>query len=129
MCNESDENSEHVLKTCSKVRGIWQYINNVWNRRFTPMDMSWNNMSKGYDEDCELLINYVLNIVIVESKWQIWKFRNKVKYDQFCAENICKDALQCIKYSLNNIARSLEYTKQDTRKDVGKLMYELSQLW
>ena len=63
-------------------------------------------------------IENVANFIIIETKWQIWKNRNNVKYNQEClsAENIFNNVKTCCK------SKAFHVIQQLNKKKINKLL-------
>ncbi len=110
ICNDEEEDIVHMLIHCKQTSNIWQHmvvqINELLNLDITFDDETklfgaWTNQF-----DCKY---YIVNLMIVETLWQIWKNRNNVKYGNKPTRNIdelfkdinagFKEELKCFRFS------------------------------
>jgi hypothetical protein len=101
VCNTHREDLQHLFWGCTNAKSIWtqlmpciqEYSNDILNEHI-------NNPEKlalfGYSKVNKKSV--VLNTIIFETKWAIWKNRNSVKYEKqplspTCTVNCANDTV------------------------------------
>ena len=80
ICKTKQETTTHLLFTCNKLDDVWRIIENKLNIILkTQIKLNVENILFGLTLTSETN-SLVFNCVILESKWQIWKQRNRVKF-------------------------------------------------
>ena len=79
---DNDETMQHLFFKCPSVKKIIKEIKAIFNRSGLTalIEIKKSNIMLGLYEGEDL--DVIFNIVIFISKWEIWKIRNKVKYNQ-----------------------------------------------
>ena len=104
ICNQEEENMCHLIYYCAKIDQIWRQISQM----ISTVNISKKTISLGLSEvmfgmkkvsgkrdNHEILI---MNCIIMETKWYIWKSRNVIKYENKTIDkahifNAIKDAV------------------------------------
>ena len=82
ICKTTRETTIHLLFTCNKLEEVWRLIENKLNIILTlQIKLNVENVLFGLSLTSETN-SYVLNCMILKSKWQIWKERNRVKFEK-----------------------------------------------
>lgn len=97
ICNENVETICHLLCDCIVVKPVWSKMESII-KNVTGINIVLDNESKIFGVCVDELreINYIINLIIYETKWQIWKNRNCVRY----GKNISLES--------SNIVRNIE---------------------
>jgi exodeoxyribonuclease III len=82
LCYKEDETTLHLLYNCEKIHNLWTLLeekittvtgeNVLLNEKHTLFGL--------YDSEYESSIKQIAEFMILETKWQIWKHRNNVKF-------------------------------------------------
>ena len=81
LCNVTEETISHMFFYCIKVTAIWNKVQNLIREVVKKnVILSFENVLFGVNDKGIKALNYIVNMIIYESKWQIWKNRNAVKY-------------------------------------------------
>ena len=81
LCDKEAENLEHMLFKCSSISGLWEKVEKVCSdllqtySKITYKDIVFGTINT--DANAQ-----VLNVLIFICKWQIWKRRNNLVYEQ-----------------------------------------------
>ena len=90
LCRDRNnfENLEHLFFRCSMSKIIIKEIEEIFKISGILDDLiiSEENMILGVIKGTFNQTN-IVNTVIFYSKWEIWKFRNKIKYDKIPIQN------------------------------------------
>ena len=128
LCGVEKETLCHLLCECSKIEIIWSLIRNFLYK-ICKVDLFINvdEILFGVDLSNRPIEN-VANFIIIETKWQIWKNRNNVKYNQEClsAENIFNNVKTGCKSKAFHVIHQLN-KKEDKQavKDTKKLFQNM----
>jgi len=80
MCDNEDENAEHLLYKCTKVFSLWKYTEHVVqtcvNAEYTISDFH-----KIAYMDINYIENSFINMLLTICRWSIWKRRNINRYE------------------------------------------------
>ena len=79
---DDDETMQHLFFECASVKKIIKEIKAIFNRSGLTdnIEIKESNIMLGLYGDGDL--DVIINTVIFISKWEIWKIRNEVKYNQ-----------------------------------------------
>ena len=92
---DNDETMQHLFFKCPSVKKIIKEIEAIFNRSglTANIEIKESNIMLGLygGEDLDVIFNTVIFI----SKWEIWKIRNKVKYNLELEIKTFKKHLQC----------------------------------
>ena len=80
ICNRNEETLCHLLFDCSQANNVWQNIEiYILNKCGIHINLTKEIVLFGMNLDNKE-IEIIVNLLIFETKWQIWKNRNCVKY-------------------------------------------------
>ncbi len=82
LCKTHHENLIHLFCDCEKVKPFWEEANRIINRAlnaigYPSVTFSAQNIALGYNPH---KFSNVINTLIFETKWYIWKYRNDTKF-------------------------------------------------
>ena len=82
LCNREEETTLHLLFSCTKVNDIWHMLEQkIVNVTGVNIKLSNKNALFGlYNHEIPTRKKQVIEFLILETKWHIWKHRNDVKY-------------------------------------------------
>ena len=81
LCNQVFESITHIFYDCCKIKNIWKEVDSLILEH-TGVDTSLDlcNILFGIFEPEIKDKNHIINTIILETKWQLWKNRNNVKF-------------------------------------------------
>ena len=72
-----------MLYNCTKIKPVWHDLEQIISDLVTAnVTLDIQEVLFGVNKENLKVKNYIVNLVIYEAKWQIWKNRNAVKYGQ-----------------------------------------------
>ena len=120
LCNSDTETIIHLIFECKLVNDLWKkveaLVQNIFNLniKFTEKDVLFGM----YFNDAT--VKSLINFLLLETKWQIWKHRNEIKYGNKeikKVENLFNYLKRSIKeessFILNNVRK-----KQSSKKTI-----------
>ena len=81
ICNSNEESTCHLLFECGEIRNFWNKLSDILLTKLHvvyPFDIEQILFCNNKTE--KKVLSDVINFITAESKWQIWKNRNNVKY-------------------------------------------------
>ena len=92
ICSAHEEDICHLVYFCEKINAVWekveQKLENILDTIIT-LDIETVILgSNSQDVDFPQTYHYIVNLFIFETKWQLWKNRNCVKYGNKCTLNV-----------------------------------------
>lgn len=119
LCKIQDENILHLFVTCTKIKHVWSQIG-LWLSDLVNEPIVLNDQVKCFGMWKEELkeVNHIINLVIIETKWRIWKNRNSVKYgNEKCEEleKLINDIKIGTKEDIRNFALSKLHKRIKTK--------------
>ena len=114
ICNQNDETLCHLIFDCSHAKNVWKNIEvYIMNKCGRTINLTKEVVLFGISvNDKELDI--IINLLIYETKWQIWKNRNCVKYGNKIAlsyRQIFQNVLNEIKLMIGIISKNVLLNK------------------
>ena len=105
LCKAAEEDLPHLLYYCTKISPVWTTFNRIINQ-IIKKNIVLNFESVIFGNCINDNIGnaaYIVNLFILEVKWQIWKNRNSVKYggkECLNVNSICENVLDACKKTL-----------------------------
>ena len=89
LCNIETEDIVHMLISCDHIKELWTKITVMMNKMFNVnIILDEKNILFGLWVNQLREKNHIVNLIIFETKWQIWKNRNCVKYGKERSKSI-----------------------------------------
>jgi len=83
ICQKETETTIHLLFECNIASQLWQIVEEmIQNIINYEMHFSIKTTIFGITKEENFALKQIINFIIMETKWQIWKHRNEVKYGQ-----------------------------------------------
>ncbi len=90
LCGIEIEDVEHLILDCETLGEYWNCVLN-WIQKLCDIDVQEKMFYLGLtsnNSDVTLAVHQVINFILEEAKWLIWKRRCKIRYDEFwCNDN------------------------------------------
>ena len=108
-CKHFRETTLHLLKDCPKLEFIWNQIENrlhVILKRKYPLLLSDVIFAKSVESKEH---SFIINCFILDAKWQIWKERNRIKFENdqpLTSAKLLEIIFNSVKSNLNVIKNS-----------------------
>ena len=81
LCNQDFEDITHIFYHCPKIKNIWREIDSIiFEQTGLKTRLNLCNILFGIYESEIKDKNLIINSIILETKWQLWKNRNNVKF-------------------------------------------------
>ena len=110
LCNQNIENISHLLFDCPKINGIWIEIENTISDLVQQqITINIKDVIFGFQRHDLEEKNIVINLILYEVKWQIWKNRNAVKYgnkNSLSTEIMIREITKGYRYEANTFINS-----------------------
>ncbi len=82
LCGIESEDVEHMLIDCDSLGEYWNFVKLIFRRLCDVVIMHERSFYLGiYDFDIETNTEHVLNWILEEAKWIVWKRRCAIRYD------------------------------------------------
>jgi hypothetical protein len=84
LCDQEEEDVQHILTTCVFTREFWFTILNVIGLDAHTPDQSVNSFADWWRKACKRLPKTMkkgLNSLIILGSWLLWKLRNSIVFD------------------------------------------------
>ena len=98
------EDLPHLLYNCTTIAPVWTTYNRILNQITNKnIDLNFENIIFGCFDENVGNVAYIVNLFILEVKWQLWKNRNSVKYggkECLNVNRICENVLDACKRTL-----------------------------
>ena len=83
ICNSNEESTCHLLFECDEIKTYWQKLSDILLTKFNVIYLFDIQQILFCNNRTETkVLTDVINFITAESKWQIWKNRNNVKYGE-----------------------------------------------
>ena len=106
ICKKERETLIHLFWDCPKTKQIWKNIDELFEKITKDLNLkieklSFLNIAFGYrDTQAD-----VINTILFETKWQIWKYRNDCKF----SSKLPNQPLVWQKIAFNNTKEQLSF--------------------
>ena len=123
-CNSEVESLQHLFWTCPNAKGIWNIIIPILD----TLSVNLCEIDIANPESCALIgfftkpwKSVLINTIILEAKWYIWKSRNEAKY-----ENKRLDPVLIVKRIKASVHDQIKYSEDKTAYDYFmKYVYDI----
>ena len=120
LCNDEVEDLQHLFYNCKQINNIWRSLENLISNKY-GFDVLFGvcNILFGINEPILKDYNHLINLAILECKWQIWKNRNNVKFgkkESLSHLNIFENVKYACSKKLQLVSNLLNSKKYSTLK-------------
>ena len=81
LCKTHEEDIHHLFIKCKMIERVWSQLE-LWLSKLFNVHITVKDKEKclGIWKEEFKESNYIINLIIIDAKWRIWKNRNSVKY-------------------------------------------------